>query len=146
MQKENLHDAPDLFDKRDSAAKTCFQLSRCTLLSLVFPKCMFKYCENTSNMAKCEKYCASNCLLWGAPGFWLWSQIQFQFYMNICRTKLYIWTILICHQKLWQNHKVIVVMQEMVCPEGSSQLSKLVSNWSHSTESVTKRGNRPIPH
>ena len=55
MQKENLHDAPDLFDKRDSAAKTCFQLSRCTLLSLVFPKCMFKYCENTSNMAQCEK-------------------------------------------------------------------------------------------
>ena len=63
MQKENLHDAPDLFDKRDSAAKTCFQLSRCTLLSLVFPKFMFKYCENASNMAKCQKYCASNCLV-----------------------------------------------------------------------------------
>ena len=55
MQKENLHDAPDLFDKRDSAAKTCFQLCCCTLLSLVFPTFMFKYCENTSNMAKCEK-------------------------------------------------------------------------------------------
>ena len=52
----------------------------------------------------------------------------------------YRWTLLICHQKLWQNHKVTVIVQEMVWPEGSSQLSKLVSNWSHSTESVTKRG------
>ena len=42
-REKNPHDAVELFDKRDSAAKTCFQLSHCTM------KCSIKFVSKVNS-------------------------------------------------------------------------------------------------